>query len=319
MGNNELGSNPKIVEEQKLIIEKLEKQLSELKVENEGLIAQIKSLEIELRDSKEDLKWEQEFQQNALLAERAEKTELETKVKEWQSIADQMAHTFNSDIFIAQHALLKMEDSPHRKKAFAHLMEVKELTDLIMWRLKRAYYFNKNDRVIPADISEIVNKQVAMIFESLSILRLSSRKHQKLLSETNPEIIIEGDCGISTTEQIKIALGAVLKDLLKNTFKNTNEAAPLVKIRISADKESVLCVLSNNLAMGDDFREWLLGKSEQEPEGSTSSKVGLRIVKGWLKLLNIDYDVKVDKINEWTTVLIKIPKYITEIKDEERL
>ena len=284
-----------------------------LRLENEKLQRELIILKVKVTEQEKSF----HLQSNELLREQREKVKLETKVKEWHSIAEQMAHTFNSDIFVAQHALLKIEDSTHRRKAFAHLMEVKELTDLIMWRLKKHYYFNKNENLIKKDVAIMVKDQITTILDSLSILRLSSRQHQKLLSELSPEIEVMGNCTVEVTEQIGAALGAIIKDLLKNSFKNTDQENPKVEFRLIERDNDIRCEFSNNLVMEDEFKEWFLGRTEIEPDGSTSTKVGLRIVKSWLRLLDISYDVEINKEHNWTTVILTIPIKIRELKDEE--
>ncbi len=298
------------------LLRKIEELQLQIKLSEEKALIHLSNYE-QLNAKLNDERLKKERAEDSTRAEIKSKAELETKVKEWQSIAEQMAHTFNSDIFVAQHALLKIEDSTHRRKAFAHLMEVKELTDLIMWRLKKHYYFNKNENLIKKDVAIMVKDQITTILDSLSILRLSSRQHQKLLSELSPEIEVMGNCTVEVTEQIGAALGAIIKDLLKNSFKNTDQENPKVEFRITERNNDILCEFSNNLAMEDDFKEWFLGRTEIEPDGSTSTKVGLRIVKSWLRLLDISYDVEINKEHNWTTVILTIPIKIRELKDEE--
>jgi sensor histidine kinase regulating citrate/malate metabolism len=106
------------------------------------------------------------------------------------------------------------------------------------------------------------------------------------------------------------ALVLILKDLLKNALKNTDEQNPHVEVSIIEQDKNILLEIINNQAIAEEFSDWFNEKSDIEPQISKSTKVGLRIIKKWVKILNIQAELLPDKKQNNTYARVIIPKKI---------
>ena len=159
-------------------------------------------------------------------------------------------------------------------------------------------------------IKEVVNEQIETIKKSLSTLRLSTNKHEDSLQNIEIPIKVIGDTKIKIITEFKEAISIILKDLLRNAFKNTTEENPQIKIKIEKDESLIKLIIVNNQLISEDFLNWFNDGSEIEPEISKSSKVGLRVILKWTKLLGINAKFSTDKINKTTIAEIIFPKEI---------
>ncbi|NUN09708.1 MAG: ATP-binding protein [Ignavibacteriaceae bacterium] len=276
--------------------------LTNLRAQNQILKLQLDSIEKKYKD----LLQEKESNFQSLLS----KTRKNTESREWELIVDEMAHTFNTDIFLAQSFLLKLEASPNRTKAFNHLKHLRDLNDLIMWYLKRKDFIRKDEEIVKIDIAEAYQTQLNTVKEGITTLRLSVREHQQKLAELTPEFALSGNCVVRATVHLKDVFDLILKDLLRNAFKNTDEENPMVTVSLKEEPTEVELIITNNRLMPVEFKQWFVGDANIEPEISKSSKVGLRILKKWLTLLRIDYNVELDAEKNQTAVYLYIPKEI---------
>ena len=308
------------VELLKVEILSLKKELVAIQIRNTNLVNTNNELESENSSIKQnfgnqlyELNAQREEQSkqnlNELLEERAEKT----KNVEWEKIIDEMAHSINSDVYIAVSYLSRIDSNPDVKIALNHTKQIRDLINLIMIYLKRnVVKFSGNYDEL--SIKEVVNEQIETIKKSLSTLRLSTNKHEDSLQNIEIPIKVIGDTKIKIITEFKEAISIILKDLLRNAFKNTTEENPQIKIKIEKDESLIKLIIVNNQLISEDFLNWFNDGSEIEPEISKSSKVGLRVILKWTKLLGINAKFSTDKINKTTIAEIIFPKEIRYYK-----
>ena len=304
------------VELLKVEILSLKKELVAIQIRNTNLVNTNNELESENSSIKQnfgnqlyELNAQREEQSkqnlNELLEERVEKT----KNVEWEKIIDEMAHSINSDVYIAVSYLSRIDSNPDVKIALNHTKQIRDLINLIMIYLKRnVVKFSGNYDEL--SIKEVVNEQIETIKKSLSTLRLSTNKHEDSLQNIEIPIKVIGDTKIKIITEFKEAISIILKDLLRNAFKNTTEENPQIKIKIEKDESLIKLIIVNNQLISEDFLNWFNDGSEIEPEISKSSKVGLRVILKWTKLLGINAKFSTDKINKTTIAEIIFPKEI---------
>ena len=304
------------VELLKVEILSLKKELVAIQIRNTNLVNTNNELESENSSFKQnfgkqlyELNAQREEQSkqnlNELLEERVEKT----KNVEWEKIIDEMAHSINSDVYIAVSYLSRIDSNPDVKIALNHTKQIRDLINLIMIYLKRnVVKFSGNYDEL--SIKEVVNEQIETIKKSLSTLRLSTNKHEDSLQNIEIPIKVIGDTKIKIITEFKEAISIILKDLLRNAFKNTTEENPQIKIKIEKDESLIKLIIVNNQLISEDFLNWFNDGSEIEPEISKSSKVGLRVILKWTKLLGINAKFSTDKINKTTIAEIIFPKEI---------
>jgi signal transduction histidine kinase len=295
----------------------MEDEIDFLKKENERLKVSLKIAEEKLLKSEEkyqtirqDLLKEIEADRNEIYDLSLKIKEEQTKVSTWEKIVDEMAHSIFTDVYIALTNLEKHKDLPRILKSFYHIKQIRDITNLLMWMIKKDE-LKLSGKLTTLNISEIVNTQINTIKEGISTLRLSDDTHQENLLKS--EIPVNGDnnANVEINEEISQSIELILKDLLRNAMKNTDEANPVVSVLIKSDNSHVLVEIKNNQAIKDEFSDWFNNKSANEPGAiSKSSKVGLRIIKEWTKLLKIDAELIPNKTENYTISKIKIPRLI---------
>lgn len=294
--------------------EKLKQDYKNIRTENEKLTLQLKAFELQKKEHEknysslndESLKT-QGMNQNKALVEQKFQTELRT----WQQIVDEMAHTINTDIFIATDSLLELDDNDITKKIYAHLTEVRDLTDLTLWFLRKNELIKDDEQLVAVDLREVLQNQIKTIQAAPSTLRLATKKHRENLKVLNVEIESAGTTSVQISSEIKKVFNLLFKDLLKNAFKNTTEDKPIVKVNISEQADAVTVSILNNELMPEEFLKWLTQKSSIELEISKHSKAGLRILKKWTDFLNVNLEIKLNDELKSTTVSLKIPNEIS--------
>lgn len=304
------------VELLKVEILSLKKELVAIQIRNTNLVITNNELESENSSIKQNFgkqlyelnaqnKEQSKQNLNELLNEAAEKT----RNVEWEKIINEMAHSINSDVYIAVSYLSRIDSNPDVKIALNHTKQIRDLINLIMIYLKRnVVKFSGNYDEL--SIKEVVNEQIETIKKSLSTLRLSTNKHEDSLQNIEIPIKVIGDTKIKIITEFKEAISIILKDLLRNAFKNTTEENPQIKIKIEKDESLIKLIIVNNQLISEDFLNWFNDGSEIEPEISKSSKVGLRVILKWTKLLGINAKFSTDKINKTTIAEIIFPKEI---------
>lgn len=294
-------------------LETLKKDIDTLKKENEQLRVEnqlFKLKEIEREKQSDLLNKEKalltEITAHSAITEKKLKTEIET----WQKVVDEMAHSINTDVYVAVANLDKHKDLPRIKKAAYHVKQIRDLTNLLMW------YINRNRLTISGELAnvnirETISTQIETIKEGISTLRISSDEHQENILKMEIPIETEGDTSVLITKEITDAVGLVLKDLLRNAIKNTNEEHPVIKIKLIGNENYVVVEIQNNEAISKEFSAWFNNETIVEPEKmSKSARVGLRVIKMWIDLLKIDAKLLPDYQNNLTTARIFFPKEI---------
>ena len=304
------------VELLKVEILSLKKELVAIQIRNTNLVNTNNELESENSSIKQnfgnqlyELKAQREEQYKQSLNELLKKKGEKTSNAEWEKIINEMAHSINSDVYIAVSYLSRIDSNPDVKIALNHTKQIRDLINLIMIYLKRnVVKFSGNYDEL--SIKEVVNEQIETIKKSLSTLRLSTNKHEDSLQNIEIPIKVIGDTKIKIITEFKEAISIILKDLLRNAFKNTTEENPQIKIKIEKDESLIKLIIVNNQLISEDFLNWFNDGSEIEPEISKSSKVGLRVILKWTKLLGINAKFSTDKINKTTIAEIIFPKEI---------
>jgi len=274
----------------------------QLQVANDKLIEYAKTNNQVLKES-QALK---ETTQNAALKEKELITQLET----WQKVVNEMAHSINTDVYVAVANLDKHKDLPRIKKASYHVKQIRDLTNLLMWYIKRAE-LTISGELAPVNILELIITQIETIKDGISTLRLSSDEHQENILKMEIPIDSEGDLTVSITKEISNAIILILKDILRNALKNTNDEHPAVKMKLTGSETSVIIEIQNNQAISNEFVAWFNNETTVEPEKiSQSARVGLRVIKMWIDLLKINAKFHPDYERNLTTARIIFPKEI---------
>lgn len=291
----------------------LKKENDFLKREVEQLMAKIKVFELN------EIKKEKQYKQTNIEDElKKEKTKhytiseqkLKTQIETWQRIVDEMAHSINTDVYIAVSNLEKHKDLPRIQKAFYHTKQIRDLTNLLMWYIKRNELEISGEMKI-INIADVIETQKEAIKEGISTLRLSSDEHQENLRKLEIPIEVEGNVEISLNKEISDAVTLILKDIVRNALKNTEEVNPEVKIKLIGTVENVTVEVWNNEAISEDYASWFNNETTNEPQNiSKSFKVGLRVIKMWIDLLKIKAKLIPDYESNSTKARIIFPKAI---------
>ncbi len=310
--NNETKHLGKISLLKKQLIES-NKEVERLDEENLSLVTELTSLKNnfgrQILDMKSQLEEKSRRRENELLKERGEKSSKE----EWEKIIDEMAHSINSDVYVAVSYLSQISSNPIANIALSHTKQIRDLINLIMLYLKRKDIEFTGD-IVEVSVKEYVEDQINTIKNSLSTLRLSTDEHEEALSEVEVPIEITGDINFKTPIEFKDAISLIVKDLMRNAFKNTPEENPHISVKIAGGEKHIKLIIKNNKAISDDFSNWFNGNTDVEPKISKSSKVGLSVILKWTKYLGINAILVADKLNNTTIAELTFPK---EIKHEE--
>jgi len=242
---------------------------------------------------------------NELLRERGRKSEK----KEWEKIIDEMAHTINSDVYVAVSYLSRTSQTPEVQLALAHTKQIRDLINLIMFYLKRKE-IRFSGKTVSLSVVKVVNEQISIIKNSLSTLRLALEEHERNLKLLDIPVSVTGNTDIVVPFELKEAITVIVKDLLRNAFKNTEETNPEVAVEISGETNAVKVEIINNKAIDEKFSKWFNGESEKEPQISKSMKVGLRVIKKWVEELDIKASLVGDVKSNKTVATIIFPREI---------
>jgi len=292
-------------------IKELEREVLLLKIELQN--ARLREIEKEknLNNYVRDLDKAKELNLSSVLREQ----ELKNLATSWERIVDELAHSINTDVYVAVSAMSKFLDNPKIKKANYHTRQIRDLTNLLLLYLKRneIEYSNEFSEI---DLKEVVGKQIDLIKDGISTLRISSDEHEESLSKMEIPVIVSGETKIAIMEEFEDAIPLVIKDLVRNAMKHTTEESPKVEITISGYDSFVELTIFNNGAISQKLADWFNKSSLEDPDNmSKSSKVGLRVVKKWVDLLKIETRYLRDDKNDTTTVKLKFPKRISYEKN----
>lgn len=248
---------------------------------------------------------------NQLIKEK----EFIAKIEAWQRIVDEMAHSINTDVYIAVSNLEKHRDLPKIQKAFYHTKQIRDLTNLLMWYIKRNE-LDISGEMKEINIEEIIKLQIEAVKEGISTLRLSADEHQDRILQMEIPIEVKRICSVTINKEIADSIVLILKDIIRNAIKNTKQEGPEVKVRLNGTDTEVIVEVWNNEAISEDYAKWFNNETTNEPENiSKSSKVGLRVIKMWIDLLKIKATLIPDYQNNSTTAQIIFPKEIRYAKD----
>ena len=296
------------------LIDKIERIEHIVLALNEKLNLKADEVDIDLNkkivDQEEEINKLKKELEETRKADTINKALAEKGIQEWQKVVDEMAHTINTDVFAALSHLSKMSENPNAKKATHNISRIRDLANLLMWDL------NKN-RLSPAkkseqvDIEELIKSQIETIKDGIDSLRLSFREHKKKLLELDIPMKKKGISVIQVNDNIKDGFELVIKDLLRNAFQKTDEENPSIEIELVEDSESVNVSITNNRLISLEEAQWFNENIENgDIQMSKSSKVGLRLVKRWIKNLNIYAEFIRNAELKKTTIHLIIPKVI---------
>lgn len=295
-------------------LETLKKENDVLKKENELLRVEnqlFKLKEIEREKQSDLLNKEKalftEINAHSAITEKKLKTEIET----WQKVVDEMAHSINTDIYVAVSYQSYHKDIPDIQKALAHTIQIRDLVNLTMWLLKKNE-INISEEMETVNLQNIINNQLQTIYNGISTLRISSDDHEDKIKAILPKINIAviGSPNVLINKELSTIYDLLLKDLLRNALKNTDEQNPQMSISIFCQSERVEIKIENNSVITPDFEEWFNNDSTLEPNISKSTKVGLRVIKKWVKELSLFASLKGDLEKGITITTLIIPKEV---------
>lgn len=286
------------------------KENERLKVELEIFKIKLLQNEKKYKTIRQDLLKEIEAERNKSLDLVLKSKELQTQVSTWQKIVDEIAHSINTDVYLAVSNLDKHRDLPRIQKAYHHTKQIRDLTNLLMWYIKRNELQFSGEKV-SLRVEDLIKKQIEDIKEGISTLRISFDEHQENILKMNIDVPTCDNAIVTINKEISDSICLVFKDILRNAIKNTDEENPVVKIDLSADDNFVTLKVMNNRAIPAEFSDWFNNLSTNEPDGiSKSLKVGLRVIKIWIDYLNLKAKFYPDKENNTTIAEIIFPKEV---------
>ncbi|MBE2279752.1 MAG: sensor histidine kinase [Ignavibacteriaceae bacterium] len=287
-------------------IDALKKRVLQLEIENQNCRLEKEEMFKNLNKIIQEKDKFQREHSNLLLKEQ----ELRNISRSYEIIIDELAHSINSDIFIAVNFLSRSLDNPKIKKADSHIKQVRDLNNLLMTYLKRdELQFSGQFKEIV--LEQVLNEQIELIKNSLSTLRISSDEHEENLEKLIVTPEIKGNSTVLIVEEFASALSLIVKDLIRNAFKHTNEENPEITVSLEDNESYVILLIKNNRAIDPVLADWFNNNSLADPQNmSKSSKVGLRVVKKWVDLLKIPVKYVSNKKDDYTTVEVKFPKRI---------
>ncbi len=286
--------------------------LEDLRNENHLLKKEIESLRQQLNAAERNLSIlsSSEKQKEEMFSVIQLRIDSEAKIRTWEKIIDEMAHSVNTDIFVAVSYLSRVsyKNDPNLQKALHHTKQVRDFINLFMWYLQRDKMkpSGKTDEI---SIENIVRSQLELIKAGISTLRLSTDEHEEALKNLQIPVDISGESSVVVSEELKEVIPLIIKDLIRNAMKHSNDENPKVSIQIISDDKFVVLTIINNTVISTEYANWINGKSDTEPgKISKSMKVGLRVIKMWTKLLKTPVFVNPDTDTNSTTTVFKIPR-----------
>ncbi len=306
--------NKKEINELKEQILSLRKLLAEERGNSEKLRKELLNVKANFGKQLRDLQRENERKLRAKLNAIILEGKQHASKEEWEKIIDEMAHSINSDVFAAVSFLSGIKGSMKAKNALNHTLRIRDLINLIMTYLKRNEIVFSG-KFTSVSIEEQVKEQIFTIKNSLTTLRLSEDEHEESLKKIKVPVEVLGDSNILVFQELKEAIPLIIKDLLRNAFKNTDEENPQVSVKIQGEKDFVRLEITNNKTISEAYSKWFNGETVEEPDISKSSKVGLRVILKWTKELKITARLERNSTANTTTAILIFPKEITYEKE----
>jgi hypothetical protein len=157
-------------------IKELEREVLLLKIELQNTKLREIEKEKSLNNYVRDLDKAKELNLNSVFREQ----ELKNLATSWERIVDELAHSINTDVYVAVSSMSKFLDNPKIKKANYHTRQIRDLTNLLLLFLRREDIEYSNEFTEFA-LSEVVAEQIALIKDGISTLRISSDEHEESL------------------------------------------------------------------------------------------------------------------------------------------
>lgn len=248
------------------------------------------------------------FANKAMELKIAENISLAKKA-EWEIIIDQLAHSLNTNIGAARNSIRMLADSLNEKnkqdlanKSDKYLTEVADLVELTLSSLKVDVAKNVSN----SNLSQIIEYQINVIREGIDTLRFSNINHKMNVKNMIP--VLELDNTIMLQTYIRAA-ELIIKDLLKNAFRNTNQEKPFVKIKtFLTDDETCILSIENNISMSPEWVKRINDDVEtDELKISKTQAVGMKVVRKWNEKLFWKMNVAADEVNNFTITTLTIP------------
>ena len=267
-------------------IEKLKVELAQQKKENEKLKYEIKLVSIRKIEAEKyypeidrETEKKQEANQKLSFREQAFKTEADT----WKDILYKLAHSINNDLHNAAQILKSKDSDDELTNAFYHIKRIDDLVKLNLWLLKKNELPEEWKTI---DLSKDIDELIASTKRGLSTLRVSA-EFQIKLAQLNVITNYTGNSTItSMREKLDTVISIILQDLIRNAFKYSDSNNPVVEVTIDGSSEDeVKIVFMNNKIMDDRFVRYINFR-DTEPDISDSSKVGLRSILDWVKIIS---------------------------------
>ncbi len=250
------------------------------------------------------------------------------KKAEWETLIDQLAHSLNTNIGASKNSIslinshLKnkndiekyipdiskfekfMQDRQIFKyidRSMNYLNEVSDLIDLFLSNIKD---ISKNIGTI--NLSDIIHEQVRLIKDGIDTLRFSNLTHKNNVKNLKPIFELDDTITIETSKRIS---ALIIKDLLKNSFVNTNQDSPYVKIKtMMIDNNYCLLQIENNKVISEEWEKLVNENIEdQSIKMSKSQHLGIKVILRCNERLNWKMKVYPDRINNFTTTNVFIP------------
>ena len=267
-------------------IEKLKVELAQQKKENEKLKYEIKLVSIRKIEAEKyypeidrETEKKQEANQKLSFREQAFKTEADT----WKDILYKLAHSINNDLHNAAQILKSKDSDDELTNAFYHIKRIDDLVKLNLWLLKKNELLEEWKTL---DLSKEIEELITSTKRGLSTLRVSA-EFQIKLAQLNVITNYTGNSTItSMREKLDTVISIILQDLIRNAFKYSDSNNPVVEVTIDGSSEDeVKIVFMNNKIMDDRFVRYINFR-DTEPDISDSSKVGLRSILDWVKIIS---------------------------------
>lgn len=288
-------------------------ELELLRRENERLKKEMQAigenLNNRLKETEENVRKELEKNQNRVLEEKGTFTTTET----WTEAMDELAHAIHTSIKIANNSLGELEKSDQLNTAFAHIRQIKNYTDLILWdlHLRKGELLDPSKKRIKIDFIKIIPTVIDSIQSEPSVLRYPNDVRKKQYETMKPTLKFPKKCNVYIAPELIYVFDLLFLELLKNAFMNSDYENPLVKVFIDSDEDYHFVSFLNNKIMLERDRDWLENKVVNSSDDiATSLKVGLRLIKRWSNILCVNIKVSIIENEKTTKIQLQIPKVI---------
>lgn len=291
----------------------LKERINLLENENRDLWFRLAAIENNLKSLKLILVQGEASQFESNLNQLLTANKKESKTETWIEVMDELAHTINTSIMVAANALKEMPESTGQNKAFAHIRQIKNYTELVLWDLyiRRGELLDLNAAPVEVDLLPIFADNISAIKEVPSVLRPKNKNRMAQYNHMKVVCEFPQKCVVLVPEELKNAFNLLFLELLKNSFINSNAEAPIVRVVVKELPKSFEVVFENNKIMEEKYCNWFNGKSDDSSFTMDKvSKVGLRLVMRWTNILKISRQVTLVTEEELTRITLTIPKVI---------